>query len=233
MIWRSLMKNIAIIPARSGSKGLENKNIKLLKGKPLIWYSIKAALDSGCFDVVMVSTDSIEYAEIAEKSGASVPFLRSKETSTDEASSWDVVKEVLDKYKENGMLFDNVMLLQPTSPLRKAEDIVGAFNLFEENKADGVVGVCEMDHSPLWSNILPEDNNLAGFIRDEVSRDSGRQSLPTYYRINGAIYLSKINYETMIFDLYNSKGYAYKMPQERSVDIDTELNFAIAETIMK
>lgn len=226
------MKNIAVIPARSGSKGLKDKNIKLLNGKPLIWYSIQAALNSNCFDEVMVSTDSEKYAEIARECGATVPFLRSEAMSTDKASSWDTVKEVLDNYKDLGKYFDTVMLLQPTSPLRTFDDIKNAFRIMEENSADSVVGVCEMDHSPLWSNVLPENGCLDGFIRPEVKESSGRQSLPTYYRINGAIYLTKIG-EELGANLYSESGYAYVMDQARSIDIDTELDFRIAEFLIQ
>lgn len=227
------MKNIAIIPARSGSKGLKDKNIKELNGKPLLWYTIQAAIDSGCFEEVMVSTDSEKYAKIARECGASVPFLRSKETSDDKASSWDTVREVLVNYKNIGKTYDYVMLLQPTSPLRTSEDIIGAFDILKKNtNSNSVVGMCEMDHSPLWSNTLPERGNLQGFIRPEVEKSSGRQSLPTYYRINGAIYLAKIDYDTFVFDLYNEHGFAYIMPQIRSIDIDNQLDFMIAEQIM-
>ena len=227
------MKSLAIIPARSGSKGLKDKNIKLLGGKPLIWYSIHAAIESCCFDEVMVSTDNEKYAEIAKECGASVPFLRSKETSGDEASSWDAVREVLRNYQNMGKVFDCVMLLQPTSPLRTAIDIKNAFGTMKMYNADSVVGVCEMDHSPLWSNTLPKNGNLQGFIRPEVESSIGRQSLPTFYRINGAIYLSKIDYNSLCFDLYNENGFAYKMPQNRSIDIDTALDFMIAEQIIR
>lgn len=224
------MKSIAVIPARSGSKGLKDKNIKLLNGKPLIWYSIQAAITSECFDEVMVSTDSKKYAEIARECGASVPFLRSVEMSTDKASSWDTVREVLDNYKDLGKEFDTVMLLQPTSPLRTADDIKNAFSILEEKNADSVVGVCEMDHSPLWSNVLPENKCLNGFIRPEV-KNAGRQGLPTYYRINGAIYLTKIT-EKLGVNLYSNTGYAYVMPREKSIDIDTELDFRMAEFLL-
>ena len=226
------MKNIAIIPARSGSKGLKDKNIKLLNGKPLIWYSIQAALKSNCFDEVMVSTDSEKYAEIAKECGASVPFLRSDSMSTDKASSWDTVKEVLDNYKKAGKEFETIMLLQPTSPLRTADDIKKAFAILEEENADSVVGVCEMDHSPLWSNVLPKNRCLYGFIRPEVKESSGRQCLPTYYRINGAIYLTKIN-EELGTNLYSESGYAYVMDQAKSIDIDTELDFKMAEFLIQ
>lgn len=226
------MKSIAIIPARSGSKGLKDKNIKLLNGKPLIWYSIQAALDSGFFDEVMVSTDSEKYAEIARECGASVPFLRSKSTSGDKASSWDAVKEVLDNYNIKGIQFDNVMLLQPTSPLRTAEDIAEAFGIMEKNNAISVVSVCEVEHSPLWSNTLPDNGCLEGFIRPEVANTTGRQGLPTYYRINGAIYLTKIT-KVLVKNLYTDSGFAYVMPQSRSVDIDTELDFKMAEFLLQ
>lgn len=225
------MKNIAIIPARSGSKGLKDKNIKLLNGKPLIWYSIQVALESKCFDEVMVSTDSEKYAEIARECGASVPFLRSAEMSTDKASSWDSVREVLINYRNNGQMFDNVMLLQPTSPLRRVEDIINAFNLMKDKKAESIVGVCETDHSPLWSNTLPEDGCLKGFVRSEV-KNKGRQELPTYYRINGAIYLTKIDYSFLEFDLCKEGSYAYVMPSEHSIDIDSELDFLITEFLL-
>lgn len=226
------MKSIAVIPARSGSKGLKDKNIKLLNGKPLIWYSIQAAIMSKCFDEIMVSTDSEKYAEIARECGASVPFLRSERMSTDKASSWGTVQEVLDNYKSMGKTFDTVMLLQPTSPLRSSEDIKNAFSIYKEKDADSVVGVCEMDHSPLWSNVLPESGCLDGFIRPEVKESSGRQGLPTYYRINGAIYLTKIT-DKLGADLYSNSGYAYIMPQDKSIDIDTELDFRMAEFLLK
>lgn len=122
------MKNIAVITARSGSKALVDKNIKLLAGKPLLAYTIEAAKESGCFDTIMVSTDSEKYAVIARDYGAQVPFLRSEATSSDTAGSWDVVREVICQYKELGEVFDSVCLLQPTSPLRTAEDICWFWN---------------------------------------------------------------------------------------------------------
>ena len=108
------MRNLAIIPARSGSKGLPDKNIKELNGKPLMAYSIEAANESGCFTEVMVSTDSEKYAQIAREYGAHVPFLRSAATSSDQANSWDMVEEVLAEYAKRGEYFDSFCLLQPT-----------------------------------------------------------------------------------------------------------------------
>ena len=226
------MKNLAIIPARSGSKGLPDKNIKILGDKPLLAYSIKAAQESYLFDEIFVSTDSEKYAQVATEWGANVPFLRSAATSDDKASSWDVVKEVLERYKERGKTFDTVTLLQPTSPLRIAEDIVNGYALMKEKDAKTVVAVCEMDHSPLWSNTLPESLSMTGFIRDEA-KNTPRQSLPTYYRINGALYITKPEVLERISEMYEDQCYAYVMPQERSVDIDTAFDFQVAQLFMK
>lgn len=221
------MKRIAIIPIRSGSKGLKNKNILPLNGKPLVAYSIEAALKSKEFDTVFVSTDSAEYAEIAKKYGADVSFLRSPETSSDTAGSWDVVREVLEEFKNRGETYDEIMLLQATSPLRNADDIKEAVKLFYDKKADSVQSVCEMDHSPLWSNTLPEDHSMDNFAIDPYD-DMPRQKLPKYYRLNGAIYLLKVE-ELNKEKMFRHKCYAYVMPAERSVDIDTEFDFRIAE----
>lgn len=156
------MRSIAIIPARSGSKGLPDKNIRPLNGKPLLAYSIEAALASGLFDTVHVSTDSERYADIARQYGADEPFLRSAETSSDTASSEDAIREVLRRYEEMGQRFDAFMLLQPTSPLRTADDIRAAFGVMEEKQAESVVSVCEVEHSPLWCNTLPPGRQYAG-----------------------------------------------------------------------
>ena len=131
------MKNIAIIPARSGSKGLKDKNIRNLNGRPLLAWTIEAAVRSGEFDEIMVSTDSEAYAEIARRYGADVPFLRSPATATDTASSWDTVAEVLENCRERGSTFDTFCLLQPTSPLRNAEDIRNAYRDIDSLVATG------------------------------------------------------------------------------------------------
>lgn len=224
------MRNIAIVPARSGSKGLKDKNIKELCGKPLMVYSIEAAINSGIFDCVHVSTDSEKYADIAKQYGADVPFLRSEEYSTDTASTWDTVNNVIENYLSCGQKFDMVTILQPTSPLRTSEDICNAYNLFCEKKALSVVSVGEMEHSPLLSNILDKSLSLSGFIdMDKVGR---RQDMPTYYRINGAIYMVKTQILDNINNLYGEESYAYVMSRENSVDIDSLMDFRMAEILI-
>ena len=225
------MKNIAIIPARSGSKGIKDKNIKDLAGKSLMAYTIEAALRSGEFDEVMVSTDSEEYAAIAKQYGAKVPFYRSAETATDTASSWDMVEEVLSGYEKMGESFDSFCLLQPTSPLRNDEDIKSAYQLFREKAQCAVVSVCEAEHSPLWCGHLPENNEFVGFINEESMKQ--RQAGGKFYRLNGAIYIVDVKSFREDRYLYKSGSFAYIMSQDRSVDIDTDIDFTLAEILMK
>ena len=225
------MKNIAIITARSGSKGLKDKKIKELCGKPLLSYSIECALESGRFDKVFVSTDSPRYAEIAERYGADASFLRSAKTSGDTAGSWDVVREVLGEFERQKEMFDCIMLLQPTSPLRTKEDIQNSFALMESRQANAVISVCEMEHTPLWCNTLPEDLSMDSF-RNEKYCNLTRQELPVYYRVNGAIYLIRRE-ELDCSPMFRNQCYAYVMPQERSIDIDGECDFKIAEVFLR
>ncbi|OLN33515.1 cytidylyltransferase domain-containing protein [Desulfosporosinus metallidurans] len=222
---------IAIIPARSGSKGLPDKNIRILNGKPLIAYSIVQAQEAGIFDEIFLSTDSQEYANIAVQYGANVPFLRSDKLATDTASTWDCVKEALDQYYTIGKKFDIFVLLQPTSPLRTSQDIVAAVETLMLRNADAVVSVSEADHSPLWYNVLPESKSLNGFLRQEAL-NKNRQELPTYYRINGAVYVVKTECFLRSQNIYDYNSFAYIMPRENSVDIDTMLDFSIAEYLL-
>lgn len=224
------MKNIAIIPARSGSKGLADKNIKELKGKPLIAYSIEAALESDCFDEVMVSTDSEKYASIAKEYGAKVPFLRSEKTSSDSASSEDAILEVLEKYEQLNKRFDTFCLLQPTSPLRTIEDIKNAYELFEEKKALSIVSITELEHPISWCGKLGNNGSLDGFIRQTDSKR--RQTQEMYYRLNGAVFIATVSEYRKNQFLYREGSYAYIMPKERSIDIDTEFDFLLADCLM-
>ena len=225
------MKNLAIIPARSGSKGLKDKNIKELNKKPLIYYAIKEAKKSNIFDEIMLSTDSVLYADIGKKLGASVPFLRDDNLSTDTASTWDVVKDVLKRYEEKNIYFDTVCILQPTSPLRISDDIVKSYDMFKEKDANFVVSVCEMDHCPLWSNTLDDTLSMENFIDKNIIQ-MPRQELPIYYRINGAVYIIKTKYLFEVKDIYSSKSYAYIMPKTRSIDIDDIVDFRLAGILL-
>lgn len=222
-------KIIAIIPARSGSKGLKDKNIKELLGKPLIAYTIEAAINSKIFDEIIVSTDSEKYAEISKKYGANVPFLRSEKNASDEAGSWAVAKEVLDKLEKK---YDIVVLLQPTSPLRTSDDIFKAINLFFKKNADSVVSINKFPHSISWINTIDESLSLEGFIKEEY-KNRRRQDIKEHYTLNGAIYIVKTSIISNNINLYTAKSFAYIMDEKCSIDIDTESDFIFAEALLK
>lgn len=221
---------VAIIPARSGSKGLKDKNIKELNGKPMMAYTIEAAIQSGIFDDVIVSTDSELYADISIRYGASVPFIRPDYLSTDEATTNEVMVYTLNKLKESGIEYDYLMILQPTSPLRQPEDILGAVRLLFEKEGNSVVSVCEVEHSPLYMNTIDKSLSLDGFLSKDIK--TRRQELPKYYRLNGAIYLCKVDYYLEDGDLYKENSYAYIMDKERSIDIDDKFDFIVAEKLI-
>ena len=224
-------KFLAIIPARSGSKGLKDKNIKLLNDKPLISYTIEAAKKSGIFDYIIVSTDSSNYASISRQYGAEIPFLRSEELSSDTASSTDVIIDVINRLEKLDIKFDFFVLLQPTSPLRNEDDIRSATELLFAKSADSIVSVCESEYSPELMNILDESYNLTNFI--SKNENKRRQDLSKYYRLNGAIYICDTKYFKKNKDFYGPKSYAYIMEKFNSVDIDEQLDFIIAESLIK
>lgn len=219
-------KILGIIPARSGSKGIKDKNIKPLLGEPLIKYTIDAALNSNMIDDLIVSTDSKTYANISKELGAKVPFLREDYLASDEAKTSDVIIDILEKINED---YDYFILLQPTSPLRNENHIKEAIKLGVDSECDSVVSVCEVDHSPMIMNTLDEDLSLFNFIKSS----NRRQDNEKFYRINGAIYISKVNHYKKTKDFYLENSKAYIMDRRDSIDIDDILDFQIAEAIMK
>ena len=225
------MKHLAVIPARSGSKGIPDKNIKPLAGKPLMAYSIEAAVKSGLFDEVLCSTDSEHYAEIARSYGASVPFLRSPETATDTAYAYSAVYEAIDRYHAMGRDFDTYCMLQPTSPLRNAQDIRDAYEIFLSKNANIVLSMEACDHLPVLCNHIGEDGSIEDFVPRGVS--SRRQDYPAFYRHNGAIVIADIEARRKDPYMYQARSYAYVMPRERGVDIDAEVDFKYAEFLLR
>ena len=225
------MKNkiIAIIPARSGSKGIPRKNIRLLAGKPLIGYSIEATLTSK-IDIVIVSTEDEEIAEISRKYGAEV-IDRPEELARNETPTIDVIFHVLEILKMKNYKPDIVVLVQPTSPLRNAEDIGNAINLFLDSDCESVVSVCEVEHPPYWSFRI--DGGFLKSLFDKRYLRMRRQDLEKVYIPNGAIYVSapQTLYEYKSF--YCNHIIPYIMPIERSVDIDNEVDFILAELLLR
>ncbi|RJX18366.1 MAG: acylneuraminate cytidylyltransferase family protein [Desulforudis sp.] len=221
---------LGFIPARAGSKGVPGKNIRPLAGKPLIVYTIQTAKESSIFDCLVVSTDGEEIARIAREAGAEVPFLRPPELATDEARGIDALHHALKWFEERGTKFDCVMCLQPTSPLRSAADIVAAVDLLLARNAEAIVSVCQAEHHPWWTNVLPEDGCMKDFLKPGIP--TNRQELPAYYRLNGAIYLARWDFIRNRDSWLGPHTYAYIMPRERSVDIDEEIDFKIAEVLL-
>lgn len=223
---------LAVIPARGGSKGVPGKNIKELAGKPLIAYTIKAAVDSGVFEKIVVSTDSKDIADIAVSYGAEVPFLRPDDISGDLVSSDDVILHALAYYNKQGIMYEEVCKLQPTSPMRNGKHLKEAYKLFHERRADFLVSVCECEHSPLWAGVIGDDLRLDHFIPDEVKR-ACRQELPVYYRLNGAVYMGNVIKFCENKNFLGCNSIAYIMSQKDSIDIDSELDFELARIMMR
>lgn len=218
---------LAIIPARGGSKRLLRKNVLDLAGKPLITWSIEAALQSKYIDHILVTSDDDEILSISKKFGANI-IKRADEFATDTSTTFDAIKHAI----ESNLGYDYIVLLQPTSPLRTSDHIDEAIESLEKKKADGIISVCAMDHSPLWSNTLPEDGEMKCFIKDEI-KNKRSQELETYYRINGAVYICKTErlLEEKSF-LIKDKCYAYKMDRMVSIDIDEKIDLLMANMIL-
>ena len=219
---------LAIIPARGGSKRLPRKNVLDLCGKPLIAWSIEAGLKSKYIDKLIVTSDDEDILSISEKYGSDI-IKRPEELSNDTATTFDALKHTIDNLEK----YDYIVLLQPTSPLRNEKHLDEAIELLEEKNADAIVSVCEMDHSPLWSNTLPKDGSMKSFLKEGVLNKRS-QDLDKYFRLNGAIYICKMD------KFLNNKGfflkeniYAYLMNKEDSPDIDDEFDFLMTEYIMK
>lgn len=222
---------LGIIPARGGSKGIPRKNIKPLNGKPLINYTIDAALASQVFDRLIVSTEDPEIAEVSRQAGADVPFIRPVELATDEARGRDVLLHAMDWVGRHDKVYDLVMVLQPTSPLRQATDIIGALELLISKNGKAVVSVCEVEHHPWWCNTLPEDLSMKDFLPGKALH-TNRQQLPRYYRLNGAIYCGFWDFVFSNRSWYGNGTYAFVMPRERSVDIDTHIDWELAKILL-
>lgn len=222
-------KILAIIPARGGSKRLPRKNILNLAGKPLIAWSIEAAKNSQYIDSIFVSTDDKSVASISAEYGLNVPELRPAELASDEASTEDMLLYTLNKFGDG---YDVIVLLQPTSPLRTVTDIDNAIEHFINKNAFSVVSVTPCEHSPMWSNNLPADGNMGAFINKKAIKRS--QELAQFYRLNGAIYIFDIKKFLQYGEIcYTDKSFAYEMTNINSVDIDTKLDFEIAEFLLR
>lgn len=215
---------LVIIPARGGSKGIPRKNIVNIAGRPLIDFTIKPALrllNEGTIDEVIVSTDDQEIANMAEKLGIRVPFLRPKEIASDTSKSVEYVLHVLDFFAKRDTFFQSVIILQPTSPLRSAEDVTQAIKLFRNGKCSTLISVYREESYN--SSILYHKNGNFAVPLDKNHNKGGRRQdgIPVYVR-NGAIYICNSQYVMSFQQLIGDQVLLFEMPKERSLNIDTQ-----------
>ncbi len=225
-------KIIGIIPARGGSKGLPGKNIKNLAGKPLIAWSIEQAKKSKLIDKLIVNTDSKEIAKIVQKYGAEVPFLRPKELARDKSSIYDAIFHSLDWFKKNGSNFDIVVLLEPTSPLRRENDIDNAIKLFLKNykQADSLVSVGEVHLENPSMTLKIDGKYTKPYMKTDFSR---RQELPKVYFPYGVIYLSKVKMLEKYRKFYQKRTIPYLIERWQNYEVDDIYDFTCIEAVLK
>lgn len=223
------MNVLFLITARGGSKGLPGKNIKHLGRKPLLWYSIDFAREFSVDENICLSTDSDEIIAVAGERGLSVPFKRPEHLSSDSASSYDVIIHALEYYKAIGKIFHSIVLLQPTSPFRKKEFLDEMLNQYSES-LDMVVSVKECHDNPYFSLF---EENKTGFLQKSKAGDfARRQDAPKVYAYNGSIYLMNVAslYRSSIANFQKIKKYV--MNEYYSIDIDSQFDWLVAETLV-
>lgn len=228
-------KRLAVISARGGSKGIPHKNIIDIVGKPLIAYSIEAgieAMNQGVIDKLIVSTDDVEIAEVSKKYGAEVPFMRPQELASDQAKSIDLMIHAVDFYKEKGVEYDDIILLQPTTPMRTSQDIIKSFEIYEKANADSLVScykeeyICDLvSYYREGDRAIPINPKHNGGVR--------RQELPDLYVRNGAIYISNISFMRKENKIFGGNMVMYEMPKERSVNLDTYYDVELARFLIE
>lgn len=223
-------KILALIPARGGSKGIKDKNIILLAGKSLIAYSIEAAKNSKYIDSIVVTTDSKKIAEVAKQCGARVPFLRPAELGADTSKTIDAVLHAIKTLKSMDENYNTLVLLQPTQPLRTTYDIDKAIELYYENGENGLVSISPVDDSPLLIRSIDAEGKLVNLLSQNST--CRRQDMPNYYKVNGCIYINKID-ELNKNTSFNDNKVPFIMTKEHSVDIDEISDLWMAEYYLK
>ena len=225
---------LALIPARSGSKGLPNKNIRPLHGKPLLAWPIMAAAKSRLVDEVVLSTDSPEYAEIGRSFGARVPFLRPPELASDKAASIDVILHALDALAAEDRKFDYVILLEPTSPLTDADDIDGALARLDEvsDRADALVGVSQLITThPAFAVRVADDGLISPYNAPDFRHLARRQDLEPLYCLDGSLYVSTAEALRRERGFCHSRTLGYVMPRHKAFEVDDLVDFVCVEAV--
>ena len=224
---------IAIIPARSGSKGLKNKNLKLINGIPLVAYPILAAKKAKLIKRIILSTDSKKIAKIGKKYGAEVPFLRPKKLATDNSMAMDAYFYTIEKINKNEKSnINEFVVLSPTSPLRTANDIDKAIKIFKKKKADSLISVKAASYPIGWNNVIVTNGKLKPFNSNLDGVDN-RQKVKKTFINNGAVYIFKHSPLKKNRKYILKNTYPYVMSEKSSIDIDNELDFQIAKMLIE
>jgi CMP-N-acetylneuraminic acid synthetase len=228
-----MLRVVAIIPARGGSKGIPRKNIRLLAGKPLLQYTAEVALASKYLTRTILSTEDMEIAEVGRRCGLDVPFMRPIELAQDDTPTLPVLQHVMCELEKMGDQYDAVCVLQPTSPLRKAEDIDGCIRLLSESEADSVVTVLPVppEHNPHWV-YFQDDRGLLRLSTGESAPISRRQLLPPAFHREGSVYVTRRSILMEQNSLYGPKVSGFLIDASRSVNIDNFKDWSRAETLL-
>ena len=227
------MENIAFIFARGGSKGLPGKNILPLAGKPLIAWSIEQALAVNRIKQVIVSTDSLEIAEVAESYGAKVPFMRPAELAQDESPEWLAWRHALNYILETSGKLPEVMISVPaTAPLRLPVDIENCLNVYEKEVSDVVIAVTNSHRSPYFNMVKKNSDDTVDLVVPKSAAVSRRQDAPITYDITTVCYVAQPKFVLKNNSIFEGKVNSVLIPPERSIDIDTNHDFEIAEFLM-
>jgi N-acylneuraminate cytidylyltransferase len=222
---------LIVIPARGGSKGIPNKNIKLLAGKPLIHYSIEIAQQIVPNNQIIVSTDSEAIKKISEQKGVKIENLRPENLASDIATTYDVLLHEINSVEKTGWKPKVLILLQPTSPFRKLDHVKGGIEKFKEGRIDLLVGVNKTSSNPYYT--LYEENESGFLEQSKKSNFKRRQDCPTVWEINGALYIVNIEVlkQQSLSEIERRKG--YEMDEYSSIDLDTPLDWIIAESVIE
>ena len=228
------MSIVAFIFARAGSKGVSNKNIRAFNGKPLISWAVELALQVKQINNVFVSTDSEEIAEIARMAGATIPFIRPSELATDTSPEWHswqhFIKFLADK---DGRLPEVFLSLPATSPLRSTIDVENCLNEFKKGRADFVVGITPSQRNPYFNMVKKGEDNQVNLVIQQVEKYSRRQDTPEIFDLTTVCYVGKPSTILTKNSIFEGKVAGIEIPRERAIDIDTELDFQIAEFLFK
>jgi len=228
------MKILGIIPARAGSKRLKNKNILKIKNKPLIAWSILTAKKSKIFDKLIVSTDSKKIAKISKKYGAEVPFLRPSKISGDNSKSSELILHAINFYKNKKIIFDYIILIEPTSPLREVKDFIDCLNFIKKNKIKSLVTISKVkSQHPRFLFKLSSRKKIKPYLNSWKNTHVRTQDVEDLYFLEGSLYCSEVKTFIKNKTFYHKNTSAIIVPDWKAFEIDNYLDYKITECVMK